>query len=78
MSLSGDLVPIHPANGIAFTGCAMQSAAATASSEPHGHGHAHARRREGVVNGKWVKTLGWGGVEAAKKLIMEGIARASG
>jgi inorganic pyrophosphatase len=27
---------------------------------------------------KWVKTLGWGDVEAAKKLIMEGIARASG
>src|SRR5216683_1719210 len=57
MSLSGDLVPSNPANGIAFTDCAMQSAAATASSEPHGHGHAHARRREVVVNGKRVKTI---------------------
>ena len=56
MSLSGDLAPSAPANGIAFTGCAMQSAAA-ASSEPHGHGHAHARRREVVVNGKRVKTI---------------------
>ena len=57
MALSGDLVPSTPAGGIAFTGCAMQSAAATANSQPHGHGHAHARRREVVVNGKRVKTI---------------------
>jgi aminocarboxymuconate-semialdehyde decarboxylase len=55
MALSGDLVPSTPASGIAFTGCEMQSAAATTSSEPHGH--AHARRREVVVNGKRVKTI---------------------
>jgi aminocarboxymuconate-semialdehyde decarboxylase len=56
MALSGDLVPSSPASGIAFTGCAMQSAAAEAAgSQPHGH--AHARRREVVVNGKRVKTI---------------------
>src|SRR5580704_7068295 len=56
MALSGDLVPSSPANGIVFTGCAMQSAAApVTTSQPHTH--AHARRREVVVNGKRVKTI---------------------
>ena len=55
MALGGDLVPSSPASGIAFTGCAMQSAAPAQASQPHGH--AHARRREVVVNGKRVKTI---------------------
>ena len=50
-----------PQAGIAFTGCAMMSAASAAGSRPSGHGHAHAhteaRRREVVVNGKRIKTI---------------------
>src|SRR6188472_3995908 len=50
-----------PQAGIAFTGCAMMSAASASGSRPSGHGHAHAhteaRRREVVVNGKRVKTI---------------------
>ena len=53
MSLTGDLVPSTPAGGIAFTGCAMASAAPARASQPHAHG----RRREVVVNGKRVKTV---------------------
>jgi len=56
MSLIGDLVASTPAGGIVFTGCAMQSAAATGGSQP-AQPHAHARRREVVVNGKRVKTV---------------------
>jgi aminocarboxymuconate-semialdehyde decarboxylase len=57
MSLTGDLVASTPAGGIVFTGCAMQSTAATGGSQPHAQPHAHARRREVVVNGKRVKTV---------------------
>ena len=57
MSLIGDLLASTPAGGIVFTGCAMQSAAATGGSQPHAQPHAHARRREVVVNGKRVKTI---------------------
>jgi aminocarboxymuconate-semialdehyde decarboxylase len=57
MSLTGDLMGSTPAGGIAFTGCAMQSAAPAGGSQPHSQPHAHARRREVVVNGKRVKTV---------------------